>query len=101
MRFLEGKHASHRTDNQNVERILCNGRKVRELQQEAVDMYDVHEAFHSARSVVDTQRCGQKGLLVTECWHCASVFVVVSVYAVLKSEACVVISRRGCEHNAL
>ena len=45
-----------------------NGRKVRELQQEAVYMYDVNEAFHAARSVVDTTRCGQKLLYPRAFW---------------------------------
>ncbi len=38
-RFLSGKFVCHHTDNQNVDRILRNGSRVRQLQEEAVAIY--------------------------------------------------------------
>ena len=37
--MLHGKNACHKTDNQNVERIMLNGSHVTELHEEAVAIY--------------------------------------------------------------
>ena len=41
MESLRGKNVVHKTDNQNVERIIRNGSRVAALQEEAVGIYDL------------------------------------------------------------
>ena len=41
MRNLPGKNVCHKTDNQNVERIISNGSRVPSLQAEAVAIYEL------------------------------------------------------------
>ena len=41
MRNLQGKKVCHKTDNQNVERIISNGSRVASLQAEAVAIYEL------------------------------------------------------------
>ena len=64
MRNLQGKNVCHKTDNQNVERIISNGSRVASLQAEAVAIYKLCLQHFVRLSVQWIPREMKGGLLI-------------------------------------